>query len=429
MIIVDTALERREAEQNPVRVAVTGAGFMNRGMTNKVINHTPGMDLPVIVNRTPANAIRCFAEAGIDDPIEVSTPAELTAAIEAGKHAYTTDHTVATGCELIDVMIEGTGTIHYATDVVLDAIAGGQHVIMLNAELDAVIGPELHHLATQAGVIYSGCDGDQPGVQMNLIRFVKGIGARPLVAGNIKGLLDYYRTPATQAKFAAQWGQTPEMVTSFADGTKIAFEQAVVANATGFSIAQRGMLGYEHDGFVDDARDLYDIDMLEEKGGIVEFLVNTRPGPGVYVFAKHDDPQQHIYFEYLKLGKGPLYSFYVPFHLCNFEVPNSAARAALFADATIAPTHGPQVDVVAIAKSDLAAGKVLDGLGGFDTYGLCETYGTTVGARLLTMGQAEGCTLVRDVPKDAALTLDDVAFPDGRKVDELRRSMERRFPV
>ena len=429
MIIVDKFLAQRESDGTPIRLAVTGAGFINRGMTNRVLNHTKGMDISVIVNRTAENALRCYAEAGVEDPVEVNTVAELTAAIEAGRPAYTSDYTVATGCELIDVMVEGTGTIHYAAPIVEAAIQGGQHVVMLNAELDGVIGPILHKQARAAGVVYTGCDGDQPGVQMNLIRFVEGIGARPLVAGNIKGMLDYYRNPETQAGFAAQWGQTPEMVTSFADGTKIAFEQAVVANATGFTIAERGMIGPEFDGFIDDATGFYDLDMLEEKGGIVDYIVGTRPSPGVYVFAVHDDPQQHIYLRYGKLGDGPLYSFYVPYHLCHFEVPNAAARAVLFDDATIEPTHGPQVDVIAIAKTDLRAGDTLDGLGGFHTYGICETHAITRNDGLLTMGQAEGCILVNDVAKDQALTLADVKMPEGRRVDELRAEQDTLWPV
>ncbi len=424
MIIVDTALKKREQDGKPVRLAVTGAGFINRGMSNRIINYTPGMELSVIVNRTAANAIRCYAEAGIRDPVEVKTTSELVSAIQAGRFAYTDDYAVATSCELIDVLVEGTGTIHYAAPIVEAAIAGGQHVVMLNAELDGLIGPILHKQAQAAGVIYTGCDGDQPGVQMNLLRFVEGIGARPLVAGNIKGMLDYYRTPETQASFAAVWGQTPEMVTSFADGTKIAFEQAVVANATGFTVAKRGMIGPEFDGFIDDAVKFYDLDMLEEKGGIVDYIVGTKPSPGVYVFAVHDDPQQHIYLKYGKLGDGPLYSFYVPYHLCHFEVPNAAARAVLFNDATIEPTHGPQVDVIAIAKSALNAGTTLDGLGGFHTYGLCETHQVTRSDGLLTMGQAEGCTLVNNVAKDQALTLADVTMPKGRRVDQLRAEQD-----
>lgn len=429
MFLVDKALAKREEEHWPVRLAVTGAGFINRGMTNRVINHTAGMELSVIVNRTAANALRCFSEAGVQDPVEVKTVAELTAAIEAGKPAYTDDPSVATGCELIDVLIEGTGTIHYAAPIVEAAIANGIHVVMLNAELDGVIGPILHSQAKAAGVVYTGCDGDQPGVQMNLLRFVEGIGARPLVAGNIKGMLDFYRNPETQASFAAEWGQTPEMVTSFADGTKIAFEQAVVANATGFTVAKRGMIGPEFDGFIDDAVKFYDLDMLEEKGGIVDYIVGAKPSPGVYVYAVHDDPQQHIYLKYGKLGDGPLYSFYVPYHLCHFEVPNSAARAVLFDDATIEPTFGPQVDVITIAKTDLAAGQMLDGLGGFHSYGICESHSITRSEGLLTMGQAEGCTLITAVKKDQAISLADVTMPEGRRVDILRAKQDEMWPL
>ena len=75
-------------------------------------------------------------------------------------------------------------------------------------------------------MVYSASDGDQPGVQMNLYRFVQGLGVTPLVCGNIKGLQDTYRNPTTQEGFAERWGQNPYMVTSFADGTKISFEQA-----------------------------------------------------------------------------------------------------------------------------------------------------------------------------------------------------------
>lgn len=89
------------------------------------------------------------------------------------------------------------------------------------------------------GVVDTGCDGDQPGVQTNLMLFVRSIGLRPLVAGNIKGLQDRYRNPTTQAGFAKQWGQTPNMLCPVADGTKIPFEQALVDNATGMQVAPR----------------------------------------------------------------------------------------------------------------------------------------------------------------------------------------------
>ena len=111
----------------------------------------------------------------------------------------------------------------------------------MNAELDATIGPILQTYAERHGVILSACEGDEPGVQMNLYRWVKGLGLTPRVMGNIKGLQDPYRNPTTQKGFAEKWGQNPAMVTSFADGSKISFEQAIVANATGFVVKSRGM--------------------------------------------------------------------------------------------------------------------------------------------------------------------------------------------
>jgi predicted homoserine dehydrogenase-like protein len=158
------------------------------------------------------------------------------------------------------VILELTGAITFGAEVALEAYAGGKHFVTMNAELDATAGPIMRKKANEAGVIYTVSDGDQPGVQMNLYRFVKTLGLQPLVCGNIKGMLDLYRTPETQKGFAAQWGQTPEMVTSFADGTKIAFEQAIVANATGMCVAERGMSGPEHKGQIDGLVDFYDVD-------------------------------------------------------------------------------------------------------------------------------------------------------------------------
>ena len=150
-------------------------------------------------------------------------------------------------------------------------------------------------------------------------------------------------------------------------------------------------------------------------------MPNTNtPGPGVYIFATHDDPKQQHYLELYKLGTGPLYSFYTPYHLCHFEVPNTIARAALFGDATIRPLGAPTVEVVSTAKRDLAAGTELDALGGYDYYGEAERADITATERLLPVGIAQGARLLRDVPKDQTISYDDVELPSGRLIDELR---------
>lgn len=420
MIIVDQLLRERQADGRPVRVALVGAGFMGRGLVNQIVNSVAGMEVTVIVARHPEQGVRAYTEAGLTGVVEVDSPAALARAAAAGTPAVTADHRVAVESDAVDVVVDVTGAVEFGARVALDCFEHGKHLVLMNAEVDATVGGELARLADKAGVVYTGCDGDQPGVQMNLYRFVRGMGLTPLVAGNIKGLQDPYRTPTTQKAFAERWGQDPWMVTSFADGTKISVEQALVANATGMTVHRRGMLGRDHAGHVDELTGMYDVDELRALGGAVDYVVGSKPGPGVYILATHDDPKQRHYLELYKLGTGPLYSFYAPYHLCHFEVPNTIARAALLGDATIRPLGAPSVEVVTTAKQDLAAGTTLDGLGGYHYYGQAERADVTRADRLLPVGVAEGCVLRRDVPKDTTLTYDDVELPAGRLVDELR---------
>jgi predicted homoserine dehydrogenase-like protein len=427
MIIVDNALQAREEAGNPVKVAMIGAGFMGRGIANQILNSVPGMRLVAISNRSISEAKRAYAEAGAEDVKEVSTVSELEDTIAKGQYAITDDAMLLCKADGIDALVEVTGAIEFGAQVVMEAIANRKHIILMNAELDGTIGPILKVYADKAGVIISGCDGDQPGVQVNLYRFVKSIGLKPLLCGNIKGLQDPYRNPTTQEGFAKQWGQKAHMVTSFADGSKISFEQAIVANATGMTVAKRGMLGHDFRGHVDEMTKMYDVDQLKELGGIVDYVVGTKPGPGVFVFGTHDDPKQRHYLNLYKLGEGPLYSFYTPYHLCHFEVPLSVARVVLFKDVVMAPIDGPRVDVVTTAKIDLKAGETLDGIGFYMTYGQCEKSDIVREQNLLPMGLAEGCRLKRDIPKDAVLTYDDVELPEGRLCDKLRAEQNEYF--
>jgi predicted homoserine dehydrogenase-like protein len=160
----------------------------------------------------------------------------------------------------------------------------------------------------------------------------------------------------------------------------------------------------------------------------VDYTVKSKPGPGVFVLASHDDPKQQHMLNLYKLGPGPLYSFYTPYHLCHFEVPLSAARVALFRDSVLSAER-PSVDVITLAKEDLKAGDVLDAIGGYKTYGQCEKYAISRTENLLPQGLAEGCRLKRDVSKDAAITYDDVEIPAGRLCDKLRDEQDRLFPV
>lgn len=436
MILIDTALKQRAAAGQPIRVGMIGAGFMGRGVALQIAHSTPGMELCAIAARKGEQARAAFAL--IRDPetiVHADSQQAIEAALHKGHPVITEDPEALARSAGLDAILEVTGSMDYALSGALAAIESGKHILMMNAELDGTVGPLLQVRAAKAGVVYSNVDGDQPGVQMNLLRFMRGIGVRPVFSGNIKALQDPYRTPLTQRAFAEKWGQTPHKVTAFADGTKIAFEQAIVANGTGMRVAKRGMLGIDPTNMdpTQPLRALEDyVPMLEpyldpEGPGIVDFIVGARPGPGVFALGVHPDPRQQHYLNLYKLGAGPYYLFYTPYHLCHFEVANTIARAVLFADAALAPQGAPSVGVVATAKRDLAIGDRIDEMGGFDTFGQAENIAEIFREGLLPMGLAEGAILTRAVKRGATLSLQDVQLPPGRRIDAFYDTQARHF--
>jgi len=217
------------------------------------------------------------------------------------------------------------------------------------------------------------------------------------------------------------------MVTSFADGSKISFEQSIVANATGFKVRSRGMSrGLKFEGSIMDAPKLYDLEELRALGGIVDYTV----GPSlvkVFCLAEHPDPKQRHYLNLYKMGEGPLYPFWIPYHLVHFEAPNAIARVALFQDDVAESLGGPVVEVCAVAKRDLKAGEVLDEYGMYMTYGEAVNVEEMSAGRYLPEGLVEGCKLKRDIAKDQVLTYADVELPEGRLADRLRAEQYRHF--
>jgi predicted homoserine dehydrogenase-like protein len=427
MILVDDALQAREAAGNPIRVGVVGAGFMCQGLTNQIAHSVVGMRVVAISNRKVERAAGVFNYSGYQDVAFADTQRALDDAILAERPVVTEDAFLLARSGLIDVLVDATGSVEFGARVTLEAFKHGKDVVLLNAEIDATIGPILQTYAAKHGVILSACDGDEPGAQINLYRWVKGLGLTPRVIGNVKGLQDPYRNPTTQQGFAEKWGQNPAMVTSFADGSKISFEQAIVANATGFKVRSRGMSrGLEYRGDVMQIGQLYDIDECRRLGGIIDYVVGT-PLTKVYVLAEHTDPKQQHYLNLYKMGEGPLYSFFTPYHLVHFEVPNAIARVVLFRDPVAKPLAGPVVEVCAVAKRDLKAGEILD------DYGMYMTYGEAVNAeemceqRYLPEGLVEGCKLVRDISKDSVIRYGDVVLPQGRISDRLRAEQYRHF--
>jgi len=318
-----------------------------------------------------------------------------------------------------------TGTVEPATGAVLDAFRHGKHVVLVNAELDSLIGPILKVKADQARVVVTHTDGDEPGVAMTLLRYLRSLGLRIVAAGNIKGMVDYYRNPETQKAFAQKNDQDVKKVTSFADSTKLSMEATVLANATGFQVGRRGMYGPECKYVRDIANLLPAKEMLET--GLVDFALGAAPHTGAFVVVYEDSPLKKAQLAYYKLGDGPFYVFYTPFHLPHLQIMSTIGRAFLHRDATVAPIGGPVCEVVSVAKRDLKAGERLDGVGGFCTYGLIDNVQTSRGVRALPIGLSEGCLLRRDIAKDDIITLDDVDAVQDKVAGTLWREQNARW--
>src|SRR5882762_5938241 len=427
MIIVDRALRAREEQGKPIRVGLIGAGFMGQGLTNQIVHSVPGMRMAAIYNRKPERALNVYRYAGCEDVRSASNQADLDEAIGRGLPVVAEDPYTICRSPGIDVVVDVTGSVEFGARIILDAFAHGKPVVLMNAEVDSTIGPILRVHGKKYGQILSACDGDEPGVQMNLVRWVKGLGLTPRVVGNVKGLQDPYRNPTTQQGWAERWGQNAAMVTSFADGSKISFEQSIVANATGFKVRSRGMSrGLKYDGSIIDIHKLYDLDEVRALGGIVDYTVGPA-GVKIFCLAEHTDPKQRHYLNLYKMGEGPLYPFWIPYHLVHFEAPNAIARVALLQDDVAESPGGPVVEVCAVAKRDLKAGEVLDEYGMYTTYGEAVNTEEMSKMRYLPEGLVEGCKMKRTVAKDQVLTYDDVELPVGRLADRLRAEQYRHF--
>jgi len=424
---VYSMLQLRESEGRPIRVGVVGAGATGRAIALQLGTPVPGIRLAGMANRTPQHAERAFREAGIGEWETAKTASEAEARISRGIPVITDDPHVLTRCNAIDLIVEVTGSVDFGASVVLDAIGHAKPVVLVNAELDSLIGPILKAKADEAGVVITHTDGDEPGVAMTLFRYVQTVGLRPVAAGNIKGMVDYYRTPDTQREFAAKHDQDVRKVTSFADATKLSMETTVLANATGFRVARRGMCGPAC-GYVRDLAKLLPADAMLN-GGIVDYSVGAAPHTGGFVVVYEDNPYKRTQLAYYKLGEGPFYVFYTPFHLPHIQLPSTIARAVIHADPTVAPLAGPSCEVVTVAKRQLKTGECLDGVGGFCAYGLIENHAVARAGNALPIAMSDDCVLLRDVGKDEVITFNDVKMPPARLRDELWSEQRKRWPA
>ena len=416
-------LAAREKAKNPVKIGVAGAGFLGRGLVNQ-ISRMEGLRVVALAARRPEQAEAVLRQTGKTVKYRRCHDLEsLQKAIGRGEVGVVTDPLLLAAADL-DIVVDCTGDPETGAALGCATIKAGRHFIA-NPETDATAGAALKVLADQAGVVYSGADGDEPGVIMNLYHYVSLLGLEIVAAGKCKGYLNHFATPATVKEWAARFGQNPYKIASFADGTKMNIEMAIVANATGLLPDTRGMNCPR--GTLEEVVRL--MQKREDGGvlsrtGVVEVVLGAEPSGAVFVVAAVTHPQIRKDLQYLKMGDGPNYLFYRPYHLCGIELGIAVARAVLAHEATIAPAGPPVAEVLAVAKRDLRPGEVLDQIGGYTFYGLIDRAAVVRRENLLPVGLAPGARVIRPVKAGHPLTMDDVELKPGSILRELYLRME-----
>ena len=159
----------------------------------------------------------------------------------------------------------------------------------MNAETDAAVGPILKVYADRSGVVYTYTDGDEPGVAMNLFRFVDSIGYKPVMLGQIKGFLESLPQPGHAARIRGE--ARPEA----GDGRLV--RRRLEARARVGDHRQRDGLHARRCAACTATSCKHVKDLLNHftpedfaNGGLVDFVLGAEPHTGAFVMGYNDHP-------------------------------------------------------------------------------------------------------------------------------------------
>lgn len=426
MLGFNRRLAALEKEGGCIRVGLVGAGQMGRGLISQ-IEGMHGMRVVITADLFPENIKAAYRRAGVPDSriLETQDFDKADQAIASGYSVATTEAELIPQLSNVDVIVDATGMPDIGAKVAWEAIRHKKHIVMLNVEADVTVGPWLKKLADDAGVVYTGSAGDEPGAIMELHDFADALGFEIVALGKGKNnALNVHANPDTAREEAAAKGSSPKMLASFQDGTKTMVEMTAVANATGFVPDVPGMHGRKAQ-----LAELPGLFSRTEAGGmlhrtkIVDYVDGV--APGVFAIISSSMQEVHDTMKYLKMGSGPNYVLYRPYHLTSLETPLSIARAFLQKEATIAPYFGMVAETVAVAKKDLRAGEALDGIGGFSAYGKIITAADRREQEALPIGLiGPNIRLSRDVAQGSVITFHDIEVTEQNTIMRLREQME-----
>jgi predicted homoserine dehydrogenase-like protein len=411
-----TKLLQRERENAPIKVGVIGAGQMGFGMIAQ-ISKIPGMIVTGIcdVNVQAAQKAADFYNS------------------QASKReamVVTSDYREVIQSSNVEVIVDATGVPEVGANVSLEALRSKKHIVLLNVEVDITIGSIMYQMFTNAGLVYSGSAGDEPAATLELYEFAKTMGLEVLVAGKGKNNpFNPLSNPDVAAAEAKQKHMSAHMLAAFQDGTKTMAEMNLLSNAIGLVPDKVGMHGVS--ATVQDVADKLN---LKENGGVldnfgvVEYVNGL--APGVFVIVKSDLEPVDAELRYLKVGNGPHYVFYRPYHLASLETPITIAKAVLEHDSSIHPLGAPISETVTVAKRDIKAGESLDGIGGYSVRGVLETHNDMKANGHIPIGLISGKVIAKkDIKVGQFLTLDDVELDTNTTVWKLRTLQDQLFPT
>lgn len=404
-----------EEEGMPIRLGIIGAGQMGRGMVAQLAT-IPGM-IPT--------AICDHNQDRIEDAVESYRKL-------SGRHhpiVQNMDYRAICRSDEVDVVVDATGTTESGAEIAFECLLNHKHLVLLNVEVDITIGPLMHKLFDQAGLIYTGSNGDEPAETFKLFQFARSMGMEVLVAGKGKNnKIDYGSNPETCREEAEARGMNPRMLASFKDGTKTMAEMNLLANATGFlpdTPGMHGIIGGEEET-------LKQLRTKEEGGilshyGVVEYVDGL--APGVFVIVKPQNKFVQDELNYMMKKDRDHFFFYRPFHLGSLETPITIAKAFLRGELAITPLPGgPVAETVCVAKKDLEAGESLDGMGGFCLRGMVESHEDLVRGNHVPFGIIAGNSkMARPVKAGEILTRDDVVLDPTTTIYKLRSLQDETF--
>jgi predicted homoserine dehydrogenase-like protein len=420
-------VKRMEREGRPIRVGLIGSGEMGTDIVTQC-DHMPGITVAAIaeINLDAAKKALRIAGRAAESFAIAETRATFDATLKSGQTAITQDAQAICTSDQIDVIIDATGRPAVGAAIGLTAMKHGKHLVMMNVEADVTIGAYLAHEAKRLGVVYTLGAGDEPSSCMELISFVNGLGYPIVAAGKGKNNpLNIDATPAQYMDEAKRRNMNPRMLVEFVDGSKTMVEMAAISNATGLVPDCDGMHGPAAtlDQLENVLCPIADGGLLSRKG-VVDYSIGKGVAPGVFVVVELAHPRLRERMHDLKLGKGPYYTFYRPYHLTSLEVPLSCARAVLYGTADMQPLPTPSSEVCAVAKKDLSIGDKLDAIGEYTYRAWIMTYDGAKTASAIPCGLLEMATVTKPIKKGELITYSNASVDKDSGIVKLRQRQD-----